>query len=330
MNKEYFVPGVIPSPPDNRDFTIAMARRVLGRESVKSYPEKIRIPYPGPVYDQGNIGACVAYSLIAERLTSEWLQRKVIEHFSPGFIYGNRYWSFYKGEGMITRDALDSLRIDGAVLYEDFPYIDRYEKLKDIIAPHLEILRKKTAKPYRISSYFRLDGPGQDVIENMKEALMNGMLIVTCIDVYESFFSAGKDGLVPIPDTTKEKNYGGHAMLTLGMDDTLGDFGATDTLNSWGPDWGDNGWCHLPYNYPFKEVWAVSDTIDANLVKLQQQFEDADEIAPWAREYVVKATKLGLMSGDGVVFAPKGNLTREQAAVITVKLYEKITEELKR
>ena len=326
MDKERFVPGVIPSPPDERDFTIAMARRALGKETVKSYPEKIRIPYPGPVYDQGNIGACVAYSLIAERLTSEWLQRKVIEHFSPGFIYGNRYWSFYRGEGMITRDALDSLRIDGAVLHEDFPFIDHYEKLKDIIEPHLETLRKKTAKPYRISSYFRLDGPDQDVVANMKEALMNGMLIVTCIDVYESFFSTGKDGLVPIPDTAKEKNYGGHAMLTFGMDDTLGDVGCTDTLNSWGENWGDGGWCHLPYNYPFKEVWAVSDKIDANLVKLQQIYEDADQISSWAREAVYWAYKNGILRGDGKKYSPQEPLTREQYAVAKYMEYKAHTE----
>ena len=74
----------------------------------------------------------------------------------------------------------------------------------------------------------------------------------------------------------------------------------------------------------------MSDKIDANLVKLQQKYEDADLIAPWARPYVQEATKLGLMAGDGKNFNPQGNLTREQLAVVAVKLYDKITEELKK
>lgn len=317
MDAKHFVSGVISSPQDDRDFTISMACKAMGKEPEKVYPKKINIPYPGKIYDQGNIGACVAYSLKEERLTDEFRQTGKIQEFSEGFHYAERHLSFYEGEGMITRDALRALQHYGSVLYEDFPYIDHYSNLKDIYAPLAEILRNK-AKPYRISSYFRLDGEGQNTINNIKEALMDGMLVITCVDVYESFFNTGKDGMVRIPDVNKEKNYGGHCMVTFGTND---DIGATNTLNHWGEGWGDNGWCHLPYDYPIREAWAVSDKIDANLVKLQQVFEDADLVSPWAREYVEEASELGLMLGDGKNFNPQGNFTREQAAIIAVKLY---------
>ena len=323
MNKEDFKPGVIFSPEDPRDFTIVMACKALGTEPAKTYPRSVRIPYHGKVYNQGNIGACVAYSLIEERTTSEYLQRNVLEEFSAGFIYFNRYWSFYRGEGMVTRDALDSLRIDGVVLQKDFPYIDHYKNMTIEQKNLVNELRRDKGKPYRISSYFRLNGTTQEeTVANIKEALMNGMIVIVCIDVYESFFKIGKDGIVPTPNTLKEKNYGGHAMTLFGADDDITDKGAYVVLNHWGEDWGNNGWCYLKYDYPIREVWAVSDTIDANLVKLQQKYEDANDIATWAREYVVKATELGLMSGDGINFNPKGNLTREQLAIVAVKLYE--------
>ncbi len=330
IRKENFKPGVLPSPPDNRDFTIAMACKALGKEPAKAHPSRVVIDYPGPVYDQGNVGACVAYTLAEERRTSEYRQRGVLEHFSSGFIYFNRYWSFYRGEGMVTRDALDSLRYDGAVLQSDFPYIDHYSNMTEEQKELVDKLREKASKPYRISSYFKLNNPGENLVNNVKEAIMSGMLVVITLDVYESFFNVGKDGIVKIPDTKKEKNYGGHAMLVFGADDNLGKSGSFIGLNHWGEDWGDKGKCYFPYDYQFKEVWALSDQIDANLVKLQQIYEDADLVSPWAREYVVKATKLGLMSGDGIRFNPQQSMTREQMAVVAVKLYEKITEDLKK
>ena len=59
----------------------------------------------------------------------------------------------------------------------------------------------------------------------------------------------------------------------------------------------------------------MSDTIDANLVKLQQIYEDANKISPWAREAVLWANEQGFLKGDGKIFNPQGNLTREQYAV---------------
>lgn len=323
MNKEDFKSGVILSPEDPRDFTVDMACKALGTIKAQTFTDEFNITYPDEVLNQGNIGACVAYSLSEERCATEYRQTGKVNRFSQGYIYGDRF-SFYKGEGMITRDALDALRKYGAVIYDEFPYIDTYDKLFPLIwgdrGSNVDKLRQK-ANPYRISSYFRLDVEGEDLETNIKNALLNGMVVITCFDVYDSFFNIGSDGIVPIPDKTKEKNYGGHATTTFGWQKING-ISRTNTLNSWGKEKGDNGWYHFPFNYPFKEVWALSDNIDANLVKLQQKFVDADTIATWAREYVVKANELGLMSGDGNVFNPKGTLSREQLAIVAVKIFE--------
>lgn len=328
MNPEKFVSGVLPSPPDPRDFTIYMACKALGKEPEKTYPKKVLIHYPGKVYNQGNVGACVAYSIKEERMTSEYRQTGKLLEFSEGFHYAERYLSFYEGEGLVTRDALRTLQAYGSVLHEDFPYIDHYYNLKNIYAPYAEQLRQK-AKPYRISSYFRLDGQDQNLVNNIKEALLNDMIVLVCIDVYESFFRVGKDGIAPIPNTSKEKNYGGHCMVIFGADDdTANGKGAFVVLNHWGEEWGDKGWCYMPYNFPIREAWALSDKIDADLIKLQQMFQDADQISSWARSYVEEAVRLGLMVGDGKVFNPQGNFTREQAATVLVKLYRMFKDKL--
>ena len=60
----------------------------------------------------------------------------------------------------------------------------------------------------------------------------------------------------------------------------------------------------------------MSDKIDATLVKLQQHFDDADKISPWAREAVLFCVENGIMQGNGRIFNPQGNFTREQGAVV--------------
>jgi len=312
MHRENFKPGVLPSPPDNRDFTIAMASRAMGESFKEELPHKFNHTYPYFILDQGNIGACVAYGLAAGKCVFEYEQLGKVIPFSPGYIYADRF-GFHQGEGMIVRDALTALLKWGVVEYNDFPYIDTYDKLRPILwgdrGENLDKLRVK-AYPFRISSFYRLDGDGQDVAYNIKKALVNGMLVATVFDVKESFWNIGKDGKVPIPKEG-EKSYGHHLTLTLGYEDD-----ESNTLNSWGEDWGNKGYCHFPLNYPFKEVWAMSDTIDATLVKLQQYFDDADKISPWAREAVLYAVENGFMQGSNRIFNPQGSFTREQAAVV--------------
>ena len=75
---------------------------------------------------------------------------------------------------------------------------------------------------------------------------------------------------------------------------------------------GNNSWFTLRYDFPIRR-WGLSDQIDANLVKLQQIYEDAVWFLLGA-QYVVKA-KLGLMSGDGIQFNPQQSMTREHGCI---------------
>lgn len=320
MNRENFKPGVIPSPPDKRDFTIAMANKAMVAPTLQEFPYEWNLPYLYFILDQGKIGACVAYGLAAAKCIFEYMQTGKVIPFSPGYIYSDRF-GFYQGEGMITRDALTALQKWGTVPYEDFPYIDTYDKLRPILwgerGENLDRLRIK-AYPYRISSFYRLDVEGEDVTYNIKNALVNGMVVATVFDVKESFWSIGKDGKVPIPKKG-EKSYGLHFTTTHGYKGDL-----TNTLNSWNENWGDKGYAHFPLNYPWEEVWAMSDKIDANLVKLQQKFEDADLFSSWGRETCVQGIELGLMQGDGKVFNPQSTPTREQMLIALTNLYNKL------
>ena len=58
--------------------------------------------------------------------------------------------------------------------------------------------------------------------------------------------NVAKTGIVPMPDLKKEKLQGGHCMNIIGYDDTKQLF---ICANSWGKNWGNAGFCYMPYMY---------------------------------------------------------------------------------
>jgi C1A family cysteine protease len=66
------------------------------------------------------------------------------------------------------------------------------------------------------------------------------------LSLFESFESddVSLTGRVPMPDFDKEQSVGGHALCICGYSDS-----AEHVIirNSWGKDWGDDGFCYVPY-----------------------------------------------------------------------------------
>lgn len=99
-------------------------------------------------------------------------------------------------------------------------------------------------------------------LDAWKQALAEGNPIIFGLKLFDSFDKQRKPGLVPNPtpkETTREE-HSGHAMLCVGYSDTDKVF---IVRNSWGPDWGDNGYCYIPYSYMmspdhnFGDSWII-------------------------------------------------------------------------
>lgn len=84
-------------------------------------------------------------------------------------------------------------------------------------------------------------------LTSIKTCLAQGKPVVVGIDVYESFESdrVAQTGIIPMPGDG-EIFEGGHAMVLVGYDDSLGGF---IDRNSWGVSWGQLGYCMIPYDY---------------------------------------------------------------------------------
>jgi len=74
--------------------------------------------------------------------------------------------------------------------------------------------------------------------------------------VYTEFLSLNKKNSIML---SNPKGYflGYHGMVIFGWDDDKG----WHVRNSWGEDWGDNGNCWIPYDYPLREVWLLIDKL---------------------------------------------------------------------
>lgn len=66
--------------------------------------------------------------------------------------------------------------------------------------------------------------------------------------LYDSFNSdkVTETGVVPHPNIMKEDLVGGHAVCAVGYDDEKK---SVLVRNSWGDDWGEKGYCWVPYTY---------------------------------------------------------------------------------
>jgi C1A family cysteine protease len=93
-------------------------------------------------------------------------------------------------------------------------------------------------------NYYSLDN--ENLIQ-MKKCLYFKSPFIFGATLYESFMGSdtAKSGIVAMPQKD-ERTIGGHAMCCVGYDDHKQAF---IVRNSWGIDWGDHGYCYIPYDY---------------------------------------------------------------------------------
>lgn len=219
-------------PVDTRDF--------LFSPKTKELPKRIdlRDKMP-PVVDQGRLGSCTSNAIVSG--LREYLLLQEGKDIRLSRLY--HYWHERALEGTINedsgatlRDGMKVLKKFGVCPEEDFPYeIERFTEQPSEQA-------EKDAAQFKISEYHRVP-----TLNKLKAALADGLPVAIGIVVFESFESeeVAQTGIVPMPKWY-EQELGGHAMLAVGYDDEKGH---VIVRNSWGPDWGDGGYCYLPYDY---------------------------------------------------------------------------------
>lgn len=116
----------------------------------------------------------------------------------------------------------------------------------------------------KISSYQKLIS-----IYYITEVLSNNKPVVFGMEIYDSFMDLnGRISTVSFPGR-KEKSIGGHAMCMVGYDLKRRAF---LVKNNFGSNWGDNGYCWIPFDYIRQEgydIWTfdiLNQTGDSNVL----------------------------------------------------------------
>jgi C1A family cysteine protease len=222
-----------------------------------AYPPQDRPPLPNridlrcglPVFDQGKLGSCTANALAAAFQFQ--LHDQGLNGITPSrlFIYFNER----NMEGTTSTDAGASLS-DGIKVLSTVGVCDETNWPYDVT----KFADRPTDAAYALAV---------NAEATQFESIQSGDLYAACaclaagnpfvmgITLFNSFESddVAKTGRVPMPDQS-EPMLGGHALLVVGYD-TDGEVFIVQ--NSWSDQWGDKGFCYVPFEYVRQGAWDL-------------------------------------------------------------------------
>lgn len=236
MNIEKIDLSLQPSPIDTRDWCSEelLAKLVL--------PTKYDLrPYLQEVRDQENQGTCSAQAVSCMKEYQEYKNISLDEYMSPQFIYSKR--ADPTKEGMVPRNTIQILQQFGICRERTYPY--------GIMKPNTYLVKKaeEEALNFRIQNYAQVD-----TVEGLKTAIVQNGVCYIAVPVYNYGTRLWKRDDADPTSTYK----GNHAMAIVGYDDFKQSF---IIRNSWGKNWGENGYCYFPYT-DWGCQWEVWTTID--------------------------------------------------------------------
>ena len=228
--------GWKPDLPDHRDYLYNAPADIA-----QALPPKVDLSGQCPaVYDQGQLGSCTANAIGAAFEFDRMKQG--LPDFTPSrlFIYWNEraieHTTGYDSGAQI-RDGIKAVSKLGVCPETEWPYDISKFTVKPPAKCYADALKDLAVKYARVK---------RD-LQQMKACLASGYPFVFGFTVYESFESneVAQTGVVPMPGPD-ESVLGGHAVLCVGYDDATQRF---IVRNSWGPDWGIQGYFSIPYEY---------------------------------------------------------------------------------
>ena len=227
----------------------------------RQLPPKVDLrSYMTPVENQGNSNSCTANAMAGayEYLTNRILGQSA--DVSRLFIYYNAReldGDCSQDQGTYLKSCVKVLRKQGACSENTWSFnLD-------------QILEQPPKQAYAEAANFRVEDAARVEIDlhTMQSCLAEGYPFAFGLQLFSSFQQAGSTGLVPMPDPDNEKHDGGHAMLCVGYSDVDQVF---IVRNSWGTDWGEQGYCYIPYDYMTKpdlihDCWTIRQVSDRDL-----------------------------------------------------------------
>lgn len=234
--------GWIPDLPDIRDFNFLKVGEPVIPKSV-DFRQLYKMP---DVFDQGQLGSCTGNGIsfmLAFNVLNNHIQTPFTSllPFSRLFIYYNERvieGTVNQDSGAQIRDGLKSISSEGACVESFFPYdVDSFANTPTSQAYSNALL-------YKAIVYSRLNNLNK---LELIQCLLEGYCFVFGFSVYDSFETQEvyDTGVVNLP-ASSETLQGGHCVCCVGYDLDTDRF---ICVNSWGNDFGQNGYFTIPATY---------------------------------------------------------------------------------
>jgi hypothetical protein len=231
-----------------------VVRYEAGRHAPAKLPPRVDLrPFMTTVENQGRTSSCVANAVAG---AYEYLAKR---HLGASAYDVSRLFIYYNARdlggcadedgGSVIGDAIEGLKRYGACAERTWPFEEgavnerpsdeAFDEAVEFLVEGAELV------PTRLDAW--------------RGALAEGHPVIFGISLYESFDAHRRRGLVPMPSPRESSraSHGGHAMLCVGYSDK-------DRLfivrNSWGDDWGDGGYCYIPYDYLMSPKFNAGDS----------------------------------------------------------------------
>lgn len=205
-----------------------------------------------PIKDQGKLGSCNACAAVS---ALEFLMVKTqqpLRNLSPLYVYyfGRRMAGAENEDaGLLCHHATAAIMAHGACEEALWPY--RIERFRDVPSHDAQ----HNAGRFDAVQYARLSSG-----EEAKLSLDAGVPVLFGLDIPKQYYHAlGDRARMPKLGTFDHHPMTGHTMLFVGYDDADGSWLAQ---NSWGPQFGEQGFLRIPYDLAARytwndELWAI-------------------------------------------------------------------------
>lgn len=246
-----------PSPPDSRNFPTEVSDEQVAAAPAE-YDPRTSGSRPS-VVNQFQIGSCTANAFRTALLRALLQAGSAVGEISRLHIYGGERTiegTFPEDSGAIGHDSFKFARKQGVAPEGAWPY----EEGQTFASAELYKNAEASSGKQRIKQYSH---PHPDA-ETFKAVLSSGKYICFGFSVYESFESAevAKSGIVPLPKRG-EKLLGGHEVCAVGYVNHEGSLYFI-CQNSWGTEWGQDGFFLMPEAYLFgygTSDWRCIDAV---------------------------------------------------------------------
>ncbi len=235
--------GYISPPAEEK--AMAMAPRAMGRLAAAELTMPKRwnwMDHNGvtPIKDQHPAGTCWAFAtvgpfecniIIHDGVEEDLSEQHIVSCNKEGFGCNTGGWTSHKYHCVVPPGETDLCGLSGASLESAYPYTCNDATGTDpcdCVPPRV----------YLLDSFAYIG----DSVEEIKQALFTYGPISSSVAV-DPYFQAYNSGVF----NRDYDSFTNHAITLVGWDDTQGENGVWFLRNSWGDDWGEDGYMRIEY-----------------------------------------------------------------------------------